>query len=74
MGFPGVSAVILRRPKSGSGTSGAEWYPQLKTELVAFSRISATNAGHPAPRRSPWRISFRFDGPDATDVNYEDYH
>jgi proteic killer suppression protein len=21
-----------------------------------------------------WRISFRFDGPDVTDVNYEDYH
>ncbi|GMW02703.1 MAG: hypothetical protein AMXMBFR84_38390 [Candidatus Hydrogenedentota bacterium] len=21
-----------------------------------------------------WRITFRFDGEDATDVNYEDYH
>ncbi|MSS73924.1 MAG: peptidase [Candidatus Latescibacteria bacterium] len=21
-----------------------------------------------------WRISFRFEGPDAFDVNYEDYH
>jgi proteic killer suppression protein len=21
-----------------------------------------------------WRITFRFDGPDASDVNYEDYH
>ena len=21
-----------------------------------------------------WRITFRFDGVDATDVNYEDYH
>ena len=21
-----------------------------------------------------WRITFRFDGPDAVDVNYEDYH
>ena len=21
-----------------------------------------------------WRITFRFDGPDAYDVNYEDYH
>ena len=21
-----------------------------------------------------WRLTFRFDGPDATDVNYEDYH
>ena len=21
-----------------------------------------------------WRITFRFDGPDATIVNYEDYH
>lgn len=21
-----------------------------------------------------WRVTFRFDGPDATDVNYEDYH
>ncbi len=21
-----------------------------------------------------WRITFRFDGPDVTDVNYEDYH
>ena len=21
-----------------------------------------------------WRISFRFEGPDASDVNYEDYH
>lgn len=21
-----------------------------------------------------WRVTFRFDGQDATDVNYEDYH
>ena len=21
-----------------------------------------------------WRVTFRFDGADATDVNYEDYH
>ena len=21
-----------------------------------------------------WRITFKFDGPNATDVNYEDYH
>ncbi len=21
-----------------------------------------------------WRITFKFDGPDAVDVNYEDYH
>ena len=21
-----------------------------------------------------WRLTFRFDGPDATDVDYEDYH
>ena len=21
-----------------------------------------------------WRATFRFEGPDATDVNYEDYH
>ena len=21
-----------------------------------------------------WRVTFRFDGTDATDVNYEDYH
>ncbi len=21
-----------------------------------------------------WRIAFKFDGPDAIDVNYEDYH
>ena len=21
-----------------------------------------------------WRVTFRFDGPDVTDVNYEDYH
>ena len=21
-----------------------------------------------------WRVTFRFDGPDACDVNYEDYH
>jgi len=21
-----------------------------------------------------WRVTFRFDGPDAMDVNYEDYH
>ena len=21
-----------------------------------------------------WRVTFRFDGPDATDINYEDYH
>ncbi len=21
-----------------------------------------------------WRITFKFDGPDATDINYEDYH
>ena len=21
-----------------------------------------------------WRITFRFEGPDAFDVNYEDYH
>ena len=21
-----------------------------------------------------WRITFRFEGPDAIDVNYEDYH
>jgi proteic killer suppression protein len=21
-----------------------------------------------------WRVTFRFDGPDATDVDYEDYH
>ena len=21
-----------------------------------------------------WRVTFKFDGPDAIDVNYEDYH
>ena len=21
-----------------------------------------------------WRVTFKFDGPDVTDVNYEDYH
>jgi len=21
-----------------------------------------------------WRVTFRFEGPDAVDVNYEDYH
>jgi proteic killer suppression protein len=21
-----------------------------------------------------WRITFKFDGPNATDINYEDYH
>ncbi len=21
-----------------------------------------------------WRVTFRFDGPDVTDVDYEDYH
>ena len=21
-----------------------------------------------------WRVTFRFDGPDAFDINYEDYH
>jgi len=21
-----------------------------------------------------WRITFKFEGPDAVDVNYEDYH
>ena len=24
--------------------------------------------------RANWRVTFRFEGPDVTDVNYEDYH
>lgn len=24
--------------------------------------------------RANWRVTFRFDGQDVTDVNYEDYH
>ncbi len=25
-------------------------------------------------RQRDWRVTFRFDGPDVTDVDYEDYH
>jgi proteic killer suppression protein len=37
--------------------------------------LKGRQAGRWAVRVSGnWRITFKFEGPDATDVNYEDYH
>ena len=37
--------------------------------------LKGDRAGRWAVRVSAnWRLTFRFDGPDATDVDYEDYH
>ena len=38
-------------------------------------RLKGRNAGTWSVRESGnWRVTFRFEGPDAVDVNYEDYH
>jgi proteic killer suppression protein len=38
-------------------------------------RLKGTSRGIWSVRVSGyWRVTFRFEGPDALDVNYEDYH
>ncbi len=45
--------------------------PDYDSRIISLSK----HRGRWAVRVSDnWRITFKFDGPDAIDVNYEDYH
>ena len=42
---------------------------------LALHPLKGSRAGEWAVGVSAnWRVTFRFEGPDATDVDYEDYH
>ena len=73
-GVPGPLAPKLRRilallnvsvkPSDMDGVPGWRLHP-LKGELAGFWSVTVTGN---------WRIVFRFDGEDAVDVDFVDYH
>jgi len=52
------------KPSDMDGVPGWRLYP-LKGELAGFWSVTVTGN---------WRIVFRFDGEDAADVDFVDYH
>ena len=49
--------------------------PDMALPGLSLHELKGRKAGRWAVRVSGnWRITFRFDGPDAVDVDYEDYH
>ena len=72
--MPAISVPKLRRilaqlnvsvkPSDMAGVPGWRLHPR-KGELVGFWSVTVTGN---------WRVVFRFDGEDAVDVDFVDYH
>jgi len=81
--FPIQSGMVLRRfratqihekPGQISIVSNISEYWDL-TLVLYLHQLRGKHRGRWSVRVSGnWRITFKFDGPDALDVDYEDYH
>ena len=59
-----LTALNTAQAPRDMGLPGLDLHP-LKGDLAGFWSVSVSGN---------WRIIFRFDGTDATDVDYVDYH
>ena len=85
---PGLERYFLRGTKSGIQATHAQrirlilgrLHASIRSEDMALPglelhQLRGRRKGTWAVKVSGnWRITFKFDGPDAIDVNYEDYH
>lgn len=84
----GLERFFLQGSKAGITTSHALRLRLILSRLQAsiaprdmdlpglyLHRLKGQDAGTWSVRVSGnWRVTFRFEGPDVVDVNYEDYH
>ena len=84
----GLERFFLRGTKAGIQASHASKLRLILSRLHAsispsdvdlpglyLHQLKGTNRGTWSVRVSGnWRVTFKFEGPDAIDVNYEDYH
>ncbi len=87
-GHKGLERFFLRGPKAGIQAVHASKLRLVLSRLHASAspqdmelpglylhQLKGRSRGVWSVRVSGnWRVTFRFDGPDACDVNYEDYH
>jgi proteic killer suppression protein len=72
----GIQPAHARRLRQILGRLDASMAPpDMALPGLSLHELKGRKAGRWAVRVSGnWRITFRFDGPDAVDVDYEDYH
>ena len=72
----GIQAIHTTRVRLILGRHNASTSPNdMDLPGLYLHQLKGKNRGRWAVRVSGnWRITFKFDGPDAIDVNYEDYH
>lgn len=72
----GVQAAHVPRPRLILGRLGAAIAPRdMDLPGLYLHQLKGKYRGRWSVRVSGnWRVTFRFDGPDVTDVDYEDYH
>lgn len=84
----GLERSFLRGSKAGVNASHASRLRLILSRLQAsisprdmdlpglyLHRLKGQDAGTWSVRvNGNWRVTFRFEGPDVVDVNYEDYH
>ncbi len=84
----GLERFFLRGSKAGIQATHASRLRLILARLHAsvapqdmnlpglyLHELKGTSRGNWSVRVSGnWRVTFKFDGPDAIDVNYEDYH
>ena len=72
----GIQSVHGKRLRLILGRLHAATTPQdMNLPGLFFHQLSGKYRGRHAVRVSGnWRVTFKFDGPEAIDVDYEDYH
>ena len=72
----GVQAAHAKRLRLILGRLHAATSPQdMNLPGLYFHQLSGKYRGRYSVRVSGnWRVTFKFDGPEAIDVDYEDYH
>lgn len=72
----GVQAAHAKRLRLILGRLHAATSPQdMNLPGLYFHQLSGKYRGRYSVRVSGnWRVTFKFDGPEAIDIDYEDYH
>ena len=72
----GIQSVHSKRLRLILGRLYAATTPQdMNLPGLFFHQLSGKYRGRHSVRVSGnWRVTFKFDGPEAIDVDYEDYH
>lgn len=66
----GAAVLVLSGTLNAATTPGDMGLPGLKLHALQGGRSGTWSV----TVRANWRITFRFEGKDAVDVDYEDYH